>query len=117
MVVQVTENEASHGDMYQAWAQMGDTMTVLTPDEDLSTDLMFVTPELTEEQHLVKLSVIVSSEATDSLYLNGDKLNVSYDSTSYWRRQFKSPGYSLFLDLLSIPFNLFVHPSFAHPLV
>ena len=76
MVVQVTENDASHGDMYQAWAQMGDTMTVFTPDEDLSTDLMFVTPELTEEQHLFKLCMIVSSEETYSMYLNGDKLNV-----------------------------------------
>ena len=66
--------------LYQGWAQMEDTMTVLTPDTDLSTDLMFVTPELTEEQQLVKLSVIVSSEETDSLYLNGDKLNVSVNS-------------------------------------
>ena len=72
----MAENEASLGDMYQGWAQMGDTMTVLPPDTDLSTDLMFV-PELTEEQQLVKLSVIESSEATDSLYLNGEKLNVS----------------------------------------
>ena len=77
VAAQFSKNEASLGDMYQGWAQMGDTMTVLTPDTDLSTDLMFVTPELTEEQQLVKLSVIVSSEETDSLYLNGDKLNVS----------------------------------------
>ena len=79
-MAQFSKNEASLGDMYQGWAQMGDTMTVLTPDTDLSTDLMFVTPELTEEQQLVKLSVIVSSEETDSLYLNGDKLNVSVNS-------------------------------------
>ena len=78
MVAQFTVNEASLGDMYQGWAQMGDTMTVLTSDTDLSTDLMFVTPELTEEQKMVKLSVIVSSDEADSLYLNGDKLNVSY---------------------------------------
>ena len=77
LAAQFSKNEASLGDMYQGWAQMGDTMTVLTPDTDLSTDLMFVTTELTDEQHLVKLSVIVSSEETDSLYLNGEKLNVS----------------------------------------
>ena len=58
-------------------------MTVLTPDTDLSTDLMFVTPELTAEQQLVKLSVVVSSEQADSLYLNGEQLNVSYDRLYY----------------------------------
>ena len=31
LVAQFSKNEASPGDMYQAWAQMGDTMTVLTP--------------------------------------------------------------------------------------
>ena len=63
--------------MYQAWVQMGDTMTVLTPDKDLSTDLIFATPELTEEQQLVKLSVVISSSEADSLYLNGENVKVS----------------------------------------
>ena len=63
--------------MYQEWAQIGDAMTILTPDTDLSTDLLFVTPDVDPKIVLEKISVVCLAGSMTQIYLNGDKIEVS----------------------------------------
>ena len=52
-------------------------MTILTPDADLSTDLLFVTPDVDRLTVFEKLSVVSLSGSMSQIYLNGYKIEVS----------------------------------------
>ena len=64
------------GDMNQGWTQVGEAMTILTPDADLSTDLLFVTPDVDPLTVFTKRSVVSSAGSMTQIYLNGDKIVV-----------------------------------------
>ena len=62
--------------MSQGWTHVGETMTILTPDTDLSTDLLFVTPDVNPLNVFGKLSVVSLSGSMTEIYLNGDRIKV-----------------------------------------
>ena len=62
--------------MYQGWTQIGEAMTILTPDADLSTDLLFVTPDVDPLTVFAKLFVVSLSGSMTQIYLNGDGIKV-----------------------------------------
>ena len=76
VVAQCFESEESFGDMYQGWTQIGEAMTILTPDADLSTDLLFVAPDVDPLTVFAKLSVVSLSGSMTQIYLNGDGIKV-----------------------------------------
>ena len=51
-------------------------MTILTPDADLSTDLLFVTPDVDPLTVFAKLSVVSLLGSMTQIYLNGHKIEV-----------------------------------------
>ena len=77
VAAQCLKSEDSFGDMYQGWTQVGETMIILTPDTDLSTDLVFVTPDVDPLRVFGKLSVVSLTESMSGIYLNGDKIEVN----------------------------------------
>ena len=62
--------------MHQGWTQVGDAMSILSADTDLSTDLLFVTPDVDPLIVFEKLSVVSLSGSMTQIYLNGDKIEV-----------------------------------------
>ena len=52
-------------------------MTILTADSDLSTDLLFLTPNVDPFTVFEKLSVVSLAGAMTQIYLNGNKIKVS----------------------------------------
>ena len=72
--------------MYQSWTQLGDAMTILTPDKDFSTNLMFLTPALNSllnpRTEFAKLSVVTLTESMKNIYLNGESVEVGKLMTS-----------------------------------
>ena len=76
-MAQCSKAQSSVGEMYQGWAQMGDAMTILMPDSDLSTDLLFVTPDVDPLTVFEKLSVVSLAGSMTQIYLNGDTIEVS----------------------------------------
>ena len=63
--------------MYQGWVQIGDAMTILTADADLSTDLLFLTANVDPLTVFEKLSVVSLVGSLTQIYLNGDRIRVS----------------------------------------
>ena len=55
-------------------------MSILTSDTDLSTDLLFVTPDVDPLTVFTKLSVVSLGESMTQIYLNGDKIEVGVRS-------------------------------------
>ena len=51
-------------------------MSILTSDADLSTDLLFVTPDVTPLIVFAKLSVVSLGGSMTQIYLNGYKIGV-----------------------------------------
>ena len=76
MAAQSLRSYDSFGNMNQGWTQVGEAMTILTPDADLSTDLMFATPDVDPLTVFAKLSVVSLSGYMTQIYLNGNQIKV-----------------------------------------
>ena len=79
-MAQSTRNADYFGELYQDWTQIGDVMSILTPDNNLSTDLIF---ETTDNPPYSKVSVVVLSESMQNVYLNGDSIEVCDQKNNY----------------------------------
>ena len=76
VAAQCSMNTFSLGDMYQGWTHIGDAMSILTPDKDLSTDLLFVTLNVDPLTVFQKVSVVSLAGTMSQIYLNGNKIEV-----------------------------------------
>ena len=76
VAAQILKAEEFFGDLYQGWTQMGESMAILIPDSEFSTDLFFATPRMDQLTVFGKLSVVSLSGSMAHIYLNGKSIKV-----------------------------------------